>query len=181
MMKRVLAVSLLGAVFAAAAIPAFADRDAVQFGSNIHVAPDASVHDAVCFFCSVNVEGKVTGDVVVFFGNIHIAGHAQHDVVNFFGKVSAEDNAAIGHDLVSFFGTVRLGENVSVGQDLVAIFGTLRAPDSVTVGNDRVVQPGWVFFGPLILVSLVVILIVGEYRAYRRRLMLRGYTLPPKP
>lgn len=179
MIQRVLAVGLLGAAFTFAVKPAHASNDAVQFGSNIHVTPDSTVHDAVCFFCSVNVEGKVAGDIVVFFGNIHIAGDAQHDVVNFFGEVSAEESASIGNDLVSIFGSIRLGEDVSVGKDLVAIFGSLRAPDSISVGGDRVVQPGWVFFGPLIMLLLVIILIVREYRSYRRRLLLRGYPFPP--
>ena len=179
MIQRSLVVSLLGAALAAAATPAYANQDAVQFGTNIHIAREATVHDAVCFFCSVNVEGEVQGDVVVFFGNIHLAGNANHDVVNFFGKVTVEDGVSIRQDLVSFFGVIRLGENVSVGKDMVAMFGSVHAPESVTVGKDRVVQSSWILFGPLILVGLIVILIVYEYRAYRRRLLLRGYHLPP--
>jgi hypothetical protein len=180
MIQKMLAVSLLAAAFAVSATPARADRDAVQFGTNINVAPDATVHDAVCFFCSVNVEGKVTGDIVVFFGNVHLAGDAQHDVVNFFGSVKAENGATIEKDLVSFFGTIRLGENVTIGKDMVAMFGSVHAPASVTVGNDRVIQPGWILWGPLLFIGLIVILIVREYRAYHRRLVLRGYQFPPK-
>jgi hypothetical protein len=179
MIQRSLVVSLLGAALAAAATPAYANQDAVQFGSDIHVAREATVHDAVCFFCSVNVEGEVQGDVVVFFGNIHLAGNANHDVVNFFGKVTVEDGVSIRQDLVSFFGVIRLGENVSVGKDMVAMFGSVHAPESVTVGKDRVVQSSWILFGPLILVGLIVILIVYEYRAHRRRVLLRGYPFPP--
>jgi len=178
MTRSILAVTLLCAAFAAA--PARAEQDQVQFFSNIHVSPDSSVHDAVCFFCSVDVEGKVTGDVVVFFGNVHIANDAQHDVVNFFGSVSADDNATIDHDLVSFFGRIRLGDNVHVGEDLVAMFGTLHTGEGVSVEGDRVVQPGWIVFGPLFFLVLVLILIVREYRAYRRRLFLRGYQFPPR-
>ena len=177
--KLLLLLCLLSFVFAVK--PAHADRDAVQFGNKIHVARDTSVHDAVCFFCDVDAEGEVKGDVVVFFGDIHLAGQAHHDVVNFFGQLKAEDNVTIGQDLVSFFGSVRLGENVSVGKDMVAFFGTLHAPESVTVGNDRVVQPGWVLFGPLIFLGLIVILIVREFRGYRRRQLLRGYQYPPQP
>jgi hypothetical protein len=172
-----LAVGLLGA--ALAAIPAHANRDAVQFFSNIQVAPDATVHDAVCFFCSVSVEGEVNGDVVVFFGNVHLAGKADQDVVNFFGQVSAEDNAQVGKDLVSMFGAVRLGQNVAVGKDLVAMFGMVRAPGSVTVGGDRVAMPGVILFGPLILVGLVVILIVHEVRGRRRRSLPGAGGYPP--
>lgn len=181
MIRRVLAIVLLGAAFAAASKPAHAEQDAVQFFSNIEVSPGSTVHDAVCFFCSVNIEGKATGDVVVFFGNTHIANDAQHDVVNFFGNVTADDNASIDHDLVSMFGSIRLGENVHVGQDLVAMFGTLHTGDGVSVSGDRVVQPAFIFFGPLIFLTLVVILIVREFRAYRRRLFLRGYQFPPRP
>ncbi len=181
MKQRMLAVGLLGAALALCGTPAHADRDAVQFGNNIHVTADSPVHDAVCFFCSVHVEGKVTGDIVVFFGSIHIAGDAQHDVVNFFGDVTAENGSSIDDDLVSFFGGVRLGENVSVGKDLVAMFGTLHAADSVSVGGDRVEWPGWIIWGPLLVFLVVIIVVVREFRAYRRRLVLRGYQFPPKP
>ena len=179
-MKRMLAICLLGAAFAAAATPARADRDDVHFFSNIQVASDATVHDAVCFFCNVNIDGEVQGDTVVFFGNVHIAGKANHDVVNFFGEVSASDNAQIGDDLVSFFGLIRLGENVSVGKDMVAMFGIVNAPDSVSVGHDRVAMPAMILFAPMALVGLIVILVVRGYRAHRRRQFLAGYGYPPR-
>jgi hypothetical protein len=179
--KRAFAVGLTFAALLLAAAPAYADRDAVSFGNNIHVAQDASVHDAVCFFCSVHAEGEVQGDIVVFFGNIHISGAARHDVVNFFGKVTVEDGVSIGQDLVSFFGVVRLGENVSIGKDMVAMFGSVRAPSSVTVGNDRVIQPGWVLWIPLLVIGAIIVVIVREYRSYQRRLLLRGYPFPPPP
>jgi predicted acyltransferase (DUF342 family) len=179
MIRRILALTLLCAAFASTR--ARAEQDAVQFFSDIEVAPDSTVHDAVCFFCSVNIEGKATGDVVVFFGNTHIANQAQHDVVNFFGHVTADDNASIDHDLVSMFGRVRLGENVRVGEDLVAMFGSLHTGNGVTVEGDRVVQPAIIFFAPFIFLCLIVIFIVREFRAYRRRLFLRGYVYPPRP
>jgi|HubBroStandDraft_1064217.scaffolds.fasta_scaffold283299_1 hypothetical protein len=180
MSRCILAIFLLGAAFAAAPAPAHAEQDDVQFFSNIEVSPGSTVHDAVCFFCSVNIRGKATGDVVVFFGNTHIASDAQHDVVNFFGNVTADDNASIDHDLVSMFGSIRLGENVHVGEDLVAMFGSRHTGDGVSVDGNRVVQPAWIFFGPLIFLTLVIIVIVHEYRAYRR-LFLRGYQFPPHP
>lgn len=179
MIRRILAVALLSAAFASP--HARAERDAVQFFSNIHVAPGSQVHDAVCFFCSVDAEGKVTGDIVVFFGNVHVASEAQHDVVNFFGRVTADDNATIGHDLVSIFGSIRLGDNVHVGEDLVAIFGSLHAGQGVTVERDRVVQPAILFYGPLLFLVVVLVLVVREFRAWRRRQFLRSYGYPPHP
>ncbi len=177
MTRRIFAVAILCAAFASP--HARADQDAVQFFSNIQVAPGSQVHDAVCFFCSVDDEGKVTGDIVVFFGNVHIASEAQHDIVNFFGRVTADDNATIGHDLVSIFGRIRLGDNVHVGEDLVAVFGSLRNGENVTVERDRVVQPAILFYGPFIFLVVVLILIVREARAWRRRQFLRACGYPP--
>jgi len=179
MIRRTLPVLLLCAALAPAA--ARAEQDEVQFFSNIHVSSGSTVHDAVCFFCSVDVEGKATGDIVVFFGNTHIASEAHHDVVNFFGRVTADDNASIDHDLVSMFGSIRLGENVHVGEDLVAMFGTLQAGNGVTVDRDRVVQPAILFYVPLIFLSVILILIIREFRAWRRRALLRSWGYPPHP
>ena len=172
---------LLVAALAAAAAPMRADNDAVHFGTNIYVAPNSTVHDAVCFFCNVNAEGTVKGDVVVFFGSVRLAGNAEHDVVDFFGGVDAEDGAAVGRDLVSFFGMVQLGDDVSVGHDLVALMGSFRAADSVNVGNDRVVQPGWILDFPLIAMIILLLFAVREYRLWRRRQLYRGYPYYPPP
>ncbi len=182
MQKRLfLALPLLLSVLALTAASARADRDAVQFGSNIVVPVGSSVHDAVCFFCSVNAQGTIDHDVVVFFGNVHIAGHANHDVVSFFGNVRADDNASITHDLVSFFGVINLGENVSVGNDMVAMFGGIHSADTVNIGGSRVYQPAWVLWIPLMIVGGIVSLIVSQVRAYhRRQWMGTGYMYPPQ-
>ncbi|MFZ0743040.1 MAG: hypothetical protein WAM85_01475 [Terracidiphilus sp.] len=181
MSHRFLTGFLLSAALAFAAIPAHANRDDVQFGSNIVVPQGASVHDAICFFCSVNAQGTIDHDVVVFFGNVHIAGHANHDVVSFFGNVRADDNATITHDLVSFFGVIHLGQNVSVGNDMVAMFGAVNAADSSSVGGNRVVQPAWVLWIPLMILGSLIAFLVSIARNYRRRQMFSGYPYPPPP
>lgn len=180
MKRRLFCLCLLGAALGVLTLPAHASKDEVQFGSAIHVPRDASIHDAVCFFCDVDADGTVEGDIVVFFGDVHIGSAANHDVVNFFGSIKADDNAQIGQDMVSMFGSVRLGEDVSIGKDLVAMFGDLRSADSVSVGGDRVVEPAWLFWGPLLMIGLVVFLIVRELRAHRRRAFMR-YPIPPRP
>lgn len=181
-LPRILVYSLLLAVVALAARPAFADRDEVQFGTDIVVPVGGAIHDAVCFFCSVNALGTVDHDVVVFFGNVHIAGQSNHDVVNFFGTVRADNNASIAHDLVNFFGSIRLGENVSVGGDMVAMFGGVHTADSVNVAGSRVIQPGWVLFIPLMIFGGIVTLIVNAVRNFRhRQYMAAVYAYPPQP
>jgi hypothetical protein len=157
------------------ATPARAAQDMVQFGSTIEVAKDSSIHDAVCFFCGVNIHGTVRGDTVVFFGNVRIDGEAKHDVVVFFGDVTAANDTSISHDLVNFFGKVHLGENTTVGQDAVVMFGSLEIADSASVGGNRVVQPGFVFWIPLLVIVLGITFIVHEVRESRRRRILRRF------
>ena len=179
MKKGLLVVCLFGAALAAAAVPARANQDAVQFFHDIEVTPDEPIHDSVCFFCSVHVNGNVEGDIVVFFGNVKLDGRAHHDVVNFFGNVSAADGSTIDHDLVSFFGSVRLGENVSIGQDMVCMFGALHAPTSVSVGKDRVLFSVWVIAAPFVVIFLIVYFIVHEVRIRRHRAFMQAYPVPP--
>jgi len=178
MAQRLFSAFLLASALLIASTPARADKDAVQFGSNINVAEGHSIHDAVCFFCSVNAKGDIDHDVVVFFGNVHIAHQSSHDVVVFFGSVHADDDAVIGHDLVNFFGTTHLGENVSVGGDAVVMFGGMSAADSANIAGSRVAQPIWVFWTPLIVLGLIVSLIVREVRSYRRRQYFAAYGYP---
>lgn len=181
MFRRILLLCLPVAMLAGLAVPARADRDVVQFGSSIHVARETSVHDAVCFFCSVYADGAVEGDIVVFFGNVHVGTNANHDVVNFFGDVTTDNDASIGQNLVSFFGHVRLGENTNIGKDMVAMFGSVQSASTVTVSGDRVVQPGWVFWGPLLVFTLIIIVVVREIREQRRRAYMRRFPFPPRP
>ena len=167
----------LGAVLLALAIciPAYAAKDVVQFGSTIDVPVGDAIHDAVCFFCSVNVKGAVNGDIVVFFGSVRVDGQANHDVVNFFGDVTASNGSSIGHDMVNFFGGVHLGKNVTVGQDAVVMFGSMYADESATVEGSRVVEPGWIFWGPLLFLVIGIYVVVHEVRGYNRRRIMGGF------
>jgi hypothetical protein len=183
-LRSILACTSLLAALASAASPARADRDRVQFGSDIVVPVGESVHDAVCFFCNVNAKGAIDHDVVVFFGDVHIATHSNHDVVNFFGNVRLDDNATISHDVVNFFGSVQLGENTSIGNDMVAMFGTVHSADSASVIGNRVIEPGWIFWIPLMFLGGIAVLVVSQVRSHFRRQMYAAgypYQYPPPP
>ena len=67
MAQRLFPALLLFSALLLAATPARAEKDAVQFGSRIVVPEGQSIHDAVCFFCSVDARGSIDHDVVVFF------------------------------------------------------------------------------------------------------------------
>jgi|SRR6185437_8194453 len=181
MPQRLFSVLLLVSALLFSASPARADKDAVQFGSKIVVPEGHSIHDAVCFFCSVSAKGDIDHDVVVFFGDVHIAHQSKHDVVVFFGSVHADDNAAIGHDVVNFFGNVHLGENATVGNDLVVMFGGLDAAETANVSGTRMAQPAWLFWTPLLVLGLVITFVVRGIRESRRRHYFAAYGYPPMP
>lgn len=180
--KRFLSILLLAGLAAFAAAPAHASRDAVQFGSDIHVAPGSSVHDAVCFFCSVDAQGPVEHDMVVFFGDVHVHTQANHDIVNFFGDTQIDNNATVAHDVVNFFGAVHLGQNASIGNDMVVMFGSVRAAGSATVVGNRVYQPIWLLCIPLCILGGIIYAIVAGIRSIRaRRFYGYPYSMPPPP
>lgn len=170
---------LMVVIVFAAAVPAHASRDLVQFGSDIVVPQGQSIHDAVCFFCSVQIDGTAEHDIVVFFGSTKISTRSEHDVVDFFGDVRLGPNASVGHDVVNFFGTIRLGENASIGNDAVAMFGDVRAANTATIAGNRVVQPFFLLLVPLGILALVVF---GIVEVVRRARMHRYpvYPFPPR-
>lgn len=169
---------LLAAGVLLLAAPAHANRDAVQFASDIVVPQGQSVHDAVCFLCSVKVDGTAEHDIVVFFGSVQIAGQANHDIVDFFGDVHVGPSASVGHDLVNFFGTTRLAENASVGNDVVSMFGSIRVADSAAIAGNRVVEPFFLLLIPLGILAVFVFGIVALVRRVRYH-PFPGYPSPP--
>ena len=179
MKNRLLLFCLLAAAIFGCCAAAYAKDDAVHIGRSIHIASDEQVEDAVCIFCSIYIDGKVTGDTVAIFGRIHLAGDAQHDVVNIFGRVTAEKGASIGGDLVGVFSAVRLDEGVSVGHDVTNVFGSLKTADSVSLNGDRTYLPAYIFFGPLGILVLVIFFIVREIRVIRARAYMRRFGPPP--
>jgi len=168
----VFGIALLGML---AAVPAQAARDVVHFGSSINVGKNETIHDAVCFFCSVHVRGAVRGDLVVFFGDVSIDGSADQDVVDFFGSVKAADGTSIGHDLVNFFGGVELGQKVTVGDDAVVMFGSMHSAETANVGGSRLEEGGWAVWLPFLLIAAGVAFAVRELRWVRRRRVMRGF------
>jgi hypothetical protein len=182
MNHRALFFVLLLAVLGLAPMRAHANDDAVQFGYDIIVAPNHSVHDAVCFFCSVHADGEVEGDIVVFFGGVYVNGTAHRDVVNFFGRTRLADSAIVERDLVNFFGSVRAGNNAQVGRSLVIILGNLRAPESFSIGQDKFILPGFLLWIPFLIFATIVIVIVRAIHGWqRRRSFYAGYPIPPQP
>src|SRR5271155_1030090 len=109
--------AIVAALFCLAApVAALAQsRDLVQFGNDIVVHEGEEAHDAVCFLCSIEVDGTLHGDMVAFLGNIHVRGHAERDAVVFLGDITLGENASIDRDAVVFAGSLHNAPGSSIG------------------------------------------------------------------
>ena len=67
-------------------------------GQNIFVAAGQQVHNATCLFCSVQVEGDVSGRVVVLFGSLNVSGRVRGGATVVGGNAVVDSQARIGGD-----------------------------------------------------------------------------------
>ena len=169
MYARLLSFTLCAAALLGVAVPARADSNSVQFFTDLRVAPDKPVENAVCFFCSVHADGEVNGNLVILFGNAQINSTVHQNVVSIFSSVTALPNANIDQNLVNIFGSVRLGESAHVAQNVVAMFGVTEFAPSATVDGNRVIFPFWIFCIPAVLFGLMIYVIVRALRERRMR------------
>ncbi len=157
---------------------AFAKGNEVpSFGQSIHVAAGQTLtEDAICFGCSVNVDGTLDGDIVAIGGSIRIGDH---------GRVTG-DAVAVG-------GSVHLSDGADVAGDATAVGGRLeREPTAVVHGEASStpfhlgVLPPVLLLGVLlvpslafgIIAALVAWAVAGEPRVAQVAGTIRGHTGP---
>jgi hypothetical protein len=69
-------------------------------GEDVFVASGQQVHNATCLFCSVQVEGDLTGHVFVLFGNLNVSGQVRKSATVIWGNAVVDSQARIGGDTV---------------------------------------------------------------------------------
>lgn len=70
-------------------------------GQDIFVAPGQGIHNATCLFCSVQIEGDLSGNLFVLFGNVTITGRVGGNVAVVGGNTVVDSQARIaGRTLV---------------------------------------------------------------------------------
>ena len=69
-------------------------------GEDVFVAAGQQVHNATCLFCSVQVEGDLTGHVFVLFGNLNVSGQVRKNATVIWGNAVVDSQARIGGDTV---------------------------------------------------------------------------------
>src|ERR1700743_1630290 len=69
-------------------------------GEDVFVAAGQQVHNATCLFCSVQVEGGLTGYVFGLFGNLNVSGQVRKNATVIWGNAVVDSQARIGGDTV---------------------------------------------------------------------------------
>jgi len=69
-------------------------------GQDIFVAAGQQVHNATCLFCSVQVEGDLTGHVFVLFGSLNVSGQVRRSATVVWGNAVVDSQARIGGNTV---------------------------------------------------------------------------------
>ena len=83
---------------------------------NLFIPEGQQVKNVLCLFCSVQIEGDVTGRVVVLFGNLSVAGRVGGDALVLDGNAIFDVRAHIVGDTVVLLGNaIYEGANVFSG------------------------------------------------------------------
>lgn len=163
----------IAALLVTPALPASAkghhnDNDRVSVGSSITVPEGESASDIACAFCSVHIQGEVTGDVAVFLGSVVVEP----------GHTIAGDTAIVGGDL-------KLGEGSSVNGDVAIVAGSANVAEGATIHGDRAIIPPplgtLILLAPLMILAGIIWLIVYLVRRNRYRFPMypQGRQVPP--
>ena len=160
MVRRWLYLCFAAMLVLGCAARAHASTDRVSFMHDIDVSDGDEADDAVCFMCSIHVDGKVNGDAVAFLGSIHV-------------------NGEISGDTVSFLGDVVMGGQSRIGGDCVVFGGPLRKQGAAAVDGDTVNFPFILIMMPFIILGLLIYGIVSLFR--RRRYAAYPMQPPPPP
>jgi hypothetical protein len=138
-------------------------------GQDIFVAAGQQVHNATCLFCSVQVEGDLTGRVFVLFGSLNVSGQVRRSATVIMGNAVVDSQARIGGDTVVLGGNAVYETDESLGGSAYVLGGHLSHVWKATGerrGHRVTVSP--LFFSLLAVVVLLLLSVMIAPR-FRRR------------
>jgi len=94
-------------------------------GEDIFVAAGQQVHNATCLFCSVQVEGDLTGRVFVLFGSVNVSGEVRRSATVIGGNAVVDSQARIGGDLAVLGGNAVYETDESISGSAYVLGGHL--------------------------------------------------------
>jgi hypothetical protein len=95
------------------------------FNQDIFVAQGQQIQNATCVFCSVQVEGDVTGRVLVLFGNLNVSGRVRGGATVMGGNAVIDSLAQIGGNALVIGGNAVYETEESIAGNAWVIGGHL--------------------------------------------------------
>jgi hypothetical protein len=142
------------------------------FGQDIFVASGQQVHNATCLFCSVQVEGDLTGRVVVLFGSLNVSGQVRRSATVVWGNAVVDSQARVGGDTVVLGGNAVYETDESLSGSVYVLGGHMSRvsrPHGDSSARSRMsLSP---LFSWLIAVAAVLLLSVFIVPRVRRRVV----------
>ena len=141
-------------------------------GEDVYVASGQQVHNATCIFCSVQVEGDLTGRVIVLFGSLNVTGHVEKGATVIGGNAVVDSQARIGGDTTVLGGNAVYESDDSFGGSAYVLGGHL---SHVPMARGQASAHPRLSLSPLfsILLAVLVLLLISALfvPSVRRRMM----------
>lgn len=160
-------------VFASAMVGQ-APRNRTYVGEDVFVAAGQQIHNATCLFCSVQVEGEVTGRVVVLFGSVNVSGQVLGGATVVGGNAVVDGQARVVGDAVVVGGNAVYETDEALSGSVYVLGGHMSHLSRVkreSASKRYSLSPRLFTVGGLVV--LLVLLGVGFGPRARRRAMVR--------
>jgi len=95
------------------------------FNQDIFIAQGQQVHNATCIFCSVQVEGELSGNVLVLFGNLNVTGRVNGRATVIGGNAVIDSVARLGGNALIIGGNAVYETDESISGNAWVIGGHL--------------------------------------------------------
>jgi hypothetical protein len=126
-------------------------------GQDIFVAAGQQVHNATCLFCSVQVEGDLTGHVFVLFGNLNVSGQVKRSATVVWGNAVVDSQARVGGDTTVLAGNAVYETDESLSGSVYVLGGHLSHVARPSEQGAHRMSVGPLFF--FLLTALVLLLL----------------------
>lgn len=138
----------------AGASHAQAHRNRTYFNQDIFVAQGQEVHNAICVFCSVQVEGDLSGRVVVLFGSLNVSGRIEGSTMVVGGNAVLDSQARLGGNAIVVGGNAVYETDESISGNAYVIGGHLSTFGERTKTTRRI------SFSPVFFFSMAAVVLV---------------------
>lgn len=137
-------------------------------GQDIFVAAGQQVHNAICLFCSVQVEGDLTGHVLVLFGNLNVSGQVKRSATVIGGNAVVDSQARVGGDTTVLVGNAVYETDESLSGSAYVLGGHLSHVSKTSGQGAHRVSLAPVFFYLLAALTLLLLTLLVVPRIRRR-------------